>query len=363
MIVLEKTITSFPEDDKRRKFLEELDRLLETIEPDDRLFATHGHCTDGAVAAAMVRNAVPYAKIIPIDYWYLNNEDAGHILKQLPFEGIIDLAPFNLRQVKFWVDHHVSSIGHPLNAKQVRFDADGDSGSYQLLLSGFLGEFPQYVVELATLTRITDTASYTMIPPDNELENLEGILQVPFYFFDDLKKVNETIQQRAYLLDDAVASCYALKDWNKLVNSLASKGLEGIIRFLPQINELRKERKKAYEIAQELKTSDCVVVILSDEQYDVFSIRRYLQNRGPKVVISLTQGHDGFRISLRRSKGLSPQLNSKIQLHELAKKLGGGGHAAASGAFSKTLEKAMEEIKNWCGSLDLKLVVHDLREE
>lgn len=358
--MLRKIIEAYPTEDKRRKFLEDVEGFVNEFEDDDEIFATHGHCTDGFIAAVMLRYAIPHAKILPLDYWFLN-EPKAKPLRELPFKGIVDLAPFNVATVEFWVDHHLSAVGKKVNAKRIRFDCDGDSGSYQLLLSGFLGEFPDHIVELVALTRITDTASYTILPPYEPENHLDELLQFPYAYVDDLNKVNKQIQRKAYLLDDAVSTAFDFWDWQQLVNKFASKGFEAIKEILPKINEKRAERRIAYDIAQKLPVSDFVAFIVPDEKYDVFALRRYLQARGPKAIGSITESHNGFRISLRRAKGLSAEENSQIQLHLLAERLKGGGHAAASGGFSEDLETALKEMKAWASEAGLKFEFVDLR--
>ncbi len=64
------------------------------------------------------------------------------------------------------------------NANKIRFDAYGDSGAYQLLLSNFLGGLPRHLVELAVMTRTTDTAGYKTEPPIDKFDDLKE-LKVP----------------------------------------------------------------------------------------------------------------------------------------------------------------------------------------
>jgi hypothetical protein len=133
------------------------------LEEERPFYAVHGHCTDGGTAGAMIRYAIPEAAIIPIDYWILNDPIARPLLQELPWKGIVDLEPFNQSKIDFWVDHHLSSVGKPVNSHRIRFDVDGDSGAWQLLLSSFIGEMPDHLVELAVMTRTTDTAGRYML--------------------------------------------------------------------------------------------------------------------------------------------------------------------------------------------------------
>ncbi len=71
------------------------------------------------------------------------------------------------------------------------------------------------------------------------------------------------------------------------------------------------------------------------------------------MVISLGIIPNGVKISLRRNRELSEDLNQLIQLNELAKLMNGGGHAGASGGFLATIDEALAVIKKW--TVDKKL--------
>ena len=53
--------------------------------------------------------------------------------------------------------------------------------------------------------------------------------------------------------------------------------------------------------------------------------------------------------------------NEKIQLHELAKKLNGGGHAGASGGFCELYEDALLTISKWATTHELTLSTNKLK--
>ncbi|MHA2029677.1 MAG: hypothetical protein ACW99Q_09830, partial [Candidatus Kariarchaeaceae archaeon] len=59
-------------------------------------------------------------------------------------------------------------------------------------------------------------------------------------------------------------------------------------------------------------------------------------------------------------RNLSEKENNTIQLNKLAEKLNGGGHAGASGGFSKTYENAIEIIKEWAYKNQLSIYENQL---
>ncbi|MHA2091802.1 MAG: hypothetical protein ACW98K_13195 [Candidatus Kariarchaeaceae archaeon] len=327
------------------------------LEEERPFYAVHGHCTDGGTAGAMIRYAIPEAAIIPIDYWILNDPIARPLLQELPWKGIVDLEPFNQSKIDFWVDHHLSSVGKPVNSHRIRFDVDGDSGAWQLLLSSFIGEMPDHLVELAVMTRTTDTAGYITPPPIDSIHALTD-LDLTVTVGEEGRKQEE---QRIWLLDDAWGSTFSLKEHLQLYNYLAKDGFYGLSNILDRINQRRDKRKIAVDIANEIDVSSDIVLFSFQEQTaDKFTILRRLQERGALVVGSLSISAAGVRISLRRNRSLDPSLAEKIQLNELAELMNGGGHAGASGADANSVEEAYTIISEWAKSLQFSVNLHEL---
>jgi hypothetical protein len=331
------------------QYFRDLETHIEKAISDRRpLYAVHGFCTDGGVSGAMIHFADPEGVIVPINYAILNDKLAAEILANIEWKGIVDLKPFNNKTVEFWVDHHLSVLNHNVNAKKIRFDMDGDSGAYQLLLSSFLGEFPLHLVELATMTRTTDTAGYIIQPPISQFSKLDELIITETEGIEGRKQEEE----RIWLLDDAWNTVSTLKDHLVLMDRLAKHGFMGLDKLLPKINQLRERRKKAYEIADSIKV-DRDVIVFSYIDQDKLTITRRLQFNGAKVVISLGIIPNGVKISLRRNRELSEDLNQQIQLNELAILMNGGGHAGASGGFTSTIDEALYVVKKW--AVDKKL--------
>ncbi|MHA2252506.1 MAG: hypothetical protein ACXAD7_19230 [Candidatus Kariarchaeaceae archaeon] len=331
--------------------------ILGSIEKGLPLYAVHGHCTDGGTAGSMIRYSIPEAAIIPLDYWLLNDPIAMPILQKLPWVGIVDLEPFNFHTIDFWVDHHVSAVGKNVKAEKIRFDADGDSGSWQLLLSSFLGEMPDHLVELAVMTRTTDTAEYITSPPikhinkltDLDLHHLEG------------KEGRMEEEQRIWLLDDAWGSTFSFKEHLQMYNHMAKDGFYGLTKVLTKVNLLRNKRKVAIETANQMSIdADVIIFTFEENSLDKFTLQRRLQERGAKVVISISKSNTVARLSLRRNRSLSEELNSKIKLNELAMQMNGGGHEGASGAIMSSISEALDIISAWSKRLNLTQIMHEI---
>lgn len=345
-------------DEKATKYTKELIIHLEnSIRNGQPLYAVHGFCTDGGTAGAMIKHAIPEAAIIPLDYGILKNQEWLQLLQKLDWVGIVDLEPFNNKTIKWYVDHHLSTVGKEINANKIRFDVDGDSGAWQLYLSSFLNEFSDKIVELAVMTRITDTAGYVTEPPTaiiNDLTDLD-ITESE----GELGKIQN--EQRIWLLDDAWGSVENLKHQLELHNYLAIDGFLGLQKVLPRINKLRQFRSEGFRIADEIEINkDIILFSFKADSIDKFVITRRLQTRGAKVVISMSNTPNGFKISFRRNRGLTDNENENIQLHELAKELNGGGHAGASGGFSASYEDAISKISKWATDHKLTLSLNRL---
>ncbi len=322
------------------------------VDGDRPLYAVHGLCTDGGVAGAMIHHQIPEAIIIPLDYKILNHPAASDILSDIKWEGIVDLKPFNKHRLKFWVDHHLSAVNLKVNAERIRFDINGDSGSYQLYLSDFINELPQHLIELAVMTRTTDTAGYITEPPLDTYKSISDIKIDQSTGIEGRKQ----LEQRIWLLDDAWGSVTTLKEQLQLYQLLAKNGFIGLDKVLSRVNRMRDERKEAVKIADNIDISkDIICFSYKADTIDNFTITRRLQTRGVKVVVSLARVPDGVKISLRRNRNLDENMNSKIQLNELAAKMNGGGHAGASGAKMPDVTTALREIYAWSNKIGLSV--------
>ncbi|MCY3412286.1 MAG: hypothetical protein INQ03_11685 [Candidatus Heimdallarchaeota archaeon] len=322
------------------------------------LIAVHGFCTDGGVAGAMIHHQMPEAIIIPLDYNFLNDPLVENILANLYWYAIVDLKPFNNHPMQFWVDHHLSALDSTPNANQIRFDVDGDSGSYQLFLSGFIGELPEHLIELAIMTRTTDTAGYITSPPHEQFDSLSELVISETTGEEGRKQ----LEKRIWLLDDAWGTTQTLQDQLKLYDLLAKYGFKGLEKVLPRINKMRQGRKVAVDMAHSINQDvDMIIFIFTADSVDHFTITRTLQSLGAKIVISMAVQDNGVKLSLRRKRGLSEELNQKILLNKLAIKLNGGGHAGASGAFMDNIQNSLKIIISWAEEKGFSYSTTDFR--
>lgn len=332
--------------------------ITKHVEDESPMYAVHGFCTDGGVSGSMIRYAEGgKAAIIPIDYWILNNKSANEVLSNINWKGIVDLKPFNINPLDFWVDHHISAMNTMVNAKRIRFDQNGDSGAYQLLLSHFLGPLPEHLVELAVMTRTTDTAGYTTEPPAEIISSIEEL-------GEDIRRGESSRldeERRIWLLDDAWGSVRSLKDHLDLYNYLAKDGFFGLRHVLPRVNQLREGRQQARDIADQINLDTDIIIFAFDEDtQDKFTILRRLQSNGAKVAVSFSKAPSGVKISLRRNRHLTQSDNERIQLQKIAEQLGGGGHPGASGAFAQDVETGFQAIKQWGQTIGLSTKLIEL---
>jgi len=340
------------------QFIRDLSSVISSIEEGQRMFATHAYCTDGGVAGSMLRYSFPDAKIIPIDYWFLNNPIAGPILRDLKWTGIVDLVPFASHPMQFWVDHHLGAMGEAPNARQIRFDVDGDSGSYQLYLSKFTKILPQHLVDLTLMTRITDTANFHTPPPTEDISSLDELQYTPQ---QDQERDRFLYERKVWLLDDVWNVITSYKEHQMFYTGAAKDGFYYLRTYLKEVNELRGERTKALDIANSLDIDDCVIFASREFALDKNSLLRGILLRPEtKSVVALNVYEGGVKISLRRSKGLNERWNSVLQLNTLAKKMNGGGHAGASGAHTETVEEAVNIVTHWMKERGLNVIFHDL---
>ena len=346
---------------KQVKFIVDLNSVLNKLEGSSRIFATHGHCADGAVVGGMLRNEFPGAKIIPVDYWFLNDDLASSILSAVKWDGIFDLKPFNRETMEFWVDHHISSIGAAPHARKIRFDSNGESAAYQLYLSKFLSPVPEHLLDLVLMTRITDTAGFITPLPVTPVETLEELQYEPTH---QREKDLPLYEKKAWLLNDAAGITITYKEHQRFYTGIAKDGFYYLGNLLKQVNTMRDKRLKHFEIADSLETASVLVFIFNELDIDPFPLRRRLLTSKPvKVVISLAKYKGGIKISIRRKKGLSQEENTKIQTQTLAASMNGGGHPGASGAHTETLETALKLIKQWASKLDLSIIAHEVTEK
>lgn len=325
--------------EKRQNYLD----IIELTENKGRRVAYHGPCTDGAISAALLKHLNEGEVFIPLNYDILYDSTLRQYLRNLDWHAIIDLEPFNTNQIDLYVDHHRSVIGSPINARRIHFEsgASGPSAAWVLYQSQY-EKFPFELQQLAEVSRITDTASYGISPP---IENVN---------LNSIESILEDFDQLCWFIQDGIFQDeeYSVASNNQMVEGLAIHGLKLLINqdTIDRINKLRENRKKTYEYADGLKITSLMILVNSQDKSFQQTLALYLGKRGgAKVIVFLNERENNVTISLRQSKNNSKEEIEKYRLDLLAKKLSpnGGGHAEAAGSATATLSDALLVIDNW----------------
>ena len=339
--------------DKKKTYGIEILNLCEISEK--RRVAFHAFCTDGIVSASLLRAAGEGDVFIPIDYWALRQKGMRTYLEQLNWHAIIDLEPFNIKLLDLYVDHHNSSMGHTYNARRIHFaiGSEGKSAASVLLNSGII-KVPEYMLELAEITTITDTATYPSLPPVTPV----SITTIP-----------PSYAEKIWILDDACRSTQNVKQVLELVEELSDYGFEGILREnIPnRINFYRQKRKQLLNFVQNIELADVVLLInAQDSSIQTMISLAVLNTSKVKVTASLIQTSSGVKISLRRATWLEKNNSidaQKIRLDLLAKTMNGGGHPYAAGCYANTLSEAIKIISNWSHKLGFTSIIIDVSKQ
>ncbi len=323
--------------------------VLEILETKERKVAYHFNCPDGIVSASLIRYlfSLENLEFVPIDYGLLKNKEVANKLKNANWFAIVDLEPFNLTKIEYFFDHHISSENKEINAEKYVFDAKAPSAA-SLIGEYFSSLLPDYLLELAKMTEITDTASYS-IPPPLELE----------------EEFTQSWDRKIWLLEDACKTAFSVNQHRELVEILTSEGLRGVFKgnIQNRVKKLRTSRKRAFDIAHGIEKTDFVIIIDRPVHYNLSFIAGEAMKNGAKGTAYITEYPDDVKISFRLSKALSAEEIDKFRVDLLAQSMSGGGHKPASGAETETLEEALTKIENWVKNLNFEMKIIDLREK
>ena len=129
--------------------------VLDLCQIEGRKVAFHSTCTDGIVSATIIKSIKNAEIFIPLDYWILKQEILRKYLSLINWYALVDLEPFNKKIIELFVDHHISSIGKPIQSKKVHMDIgkDGPSAAYVLLNTySLLKEIPSHLKQLVNIS-------------------------------------------------------------------------------------------------------------------------------------------------------------------------------------------------------------------
>lgn len=312
--------------------------------------AYHFNCPDGIISATLINYLFSTSNLIfiPIDYPLLKDKMVKENLDKANWFAILDLSPFNVKEIEFFFDHHISNIGFNIKAKKHVFNPKAPSAA-SLIAQFFVDKLPNYLKELADITEITDTASYKTPPP----LNLKGN-------FEDLDWNN-----KVWLVEDVCKSAYTIEEHNQLIRIFTDSGLKGVWgdQILNRVKILRQTRKEAFDVVEGIKMKDFIIIIDDPLHYNTAFIAREVMKRGAIGAAYITVNPDDVKISLRLSKTLRPDEVEKYRVDLLAKQMDGGGHKGASGAELKDLDQTLDKILLWTKKMNLQAETLDLREK
>ncbi|MHA1932413.1 MAG: hypothetical protein ACW96X_07715, partial [Promethearchaeota archaeon] len=307
--------------------------------------AFHRADADGVISAVVVKNAHTDENIvfIPIDYDILELEEFGSYLSNLPWYAIVDLPPFAKSSLYLFSDHHQSNVDVKVNAQIILFNPEAPSAA--ALLAAHFQNIDEKTKELAKLTEITDTAGYTIPAP----------LETKSEYISE--------QERAWALNDVCKSLDTLEEIVELVDKLALEGFDAITRYYNErITRHRSKRKRSIDRANQLETSDMVILNFSDDSLNRFAILHELLNRGAKVGVATNFFEAKYVLNFRHSKQLSKEEVIQYRVDTLAEKFGGGGHMSASGARVDDVHESIKEIVLWGKKKGLNPIVQEIQE-
>lgn len=323
--------------------------VLEILDSKERKVAYHFNCPDGIVSAAIMKYlfSIENLEFVPIDYALLKNKEASSKLKNANWFAIVDLEPFNTEKMEYFFDHHISNEDKEINAKKYVFESGAPSAA-ALIGEYFASLLPEYLLELAKMTEVTDTASYG-IPPPLELE----------------EEFTQSWDRKIWLLEDACKTAFSVSQHKELLDILANEGLKGVFKgnIQNRVRKLRASRKRAFNIANEIKKTDFVIIIDRPVHYNLSFIAGEVMKKGAIGAAYITKYPAEAKISFRLSKTLSEKEIDKFRVDLLAQSMSGGGHKPASGAETDTLEEALTKIENWGKNLNFEMETVDLREK
>ncbi|OLS16641.1 MAG: hypothetical protein HeimC3_52870 [Candidatus Heimdallarchaeota archaeon LC_3] len=331
--------------------------VLDLCQIEGRKVAFHSTCTDGIVSATIIKSIENAEIFIPLDYWILKQEILRKYLSLINWYALVDLEPFNKKIIELFVDHHISSIGKPIQSKKVHMDIgkDGPSAAYVLLNTySLLKEIPSHLKQLVNISKVTDTASYNISAPVEPINQND-------------KKLN--FDKQIWLLEDACKSCLNVSQNIAMVELLSEKGFNGLFSYdiIRRVNYHRKKRKYYLNYAEKIEREDLMILINPpDAMAQDTIVSKLLENPRTTVTCSLIETQSGVKISLRRSKIIekkNPELTERIRLDKLAGLMEGGGHPAAAGAISNNLFNAIQTITDWSKNFNFAIKKVNVRAE
>jgi len=310
--------------------------------------AFHSADADGIVSAVILKALSEFqeAVYIPLEYQEIHHSKVGMFLKTLNWQAIVDLPPFNTSPINLYCDHHQSNKPLPKNAKVILFDEKAPSAAY-LLSNYFQDHVPGFLRILADLTVITDTAGFTISPPDEVPSN-----------FDDISR-----QEQAWLLNDICRTPETTEEVLSLFQDFSNQKLDIFTNkvYQQKISNLRTLRKKSISLGDQFELADVLVIIRGKEKIMTSALVNKLFEKGVKVTCIIFPGKQFTGISLRVNSQVSISELEKYRVDKLAAIFTGGGHPRAAGGRGTSLKTTLKTIITWIQHHNFSFRQYDLR--
>ena len=206
---------------------------------------------------------------------------------------------------------------------------------------------PRFLRLLADLTVITDTAGFTISPPEEIPSN-----------FDDISQ-----QEQAWLLNDICRTPETTEEVLSLFQNFSNQKLDIFKNkvYRQEIANLRTLRKKSISIGDQFDIADVLVIIRGKEKIMTSALVDKLFEKGVKVTCILFPGKQFTGISLRVNSQVSKSELEQYRVDELAAIFTGGGHPRAAGGRGTSLKTTMKSIISWIQQHNFSYRQYDLR--
>ena len=271
----------------------------------------------------------------PLEY-SASFDDQSKAWEQFEFKKPSILVDFRYHPAAdWWIDHHQSAFAKPAWQEEYKNDDqhmwDPKAPSACGLVVRFLQEVHRMEItdrihELARVVDIDDSAGYATLEDALELDTPSRQIQL---LLGDAELKKDRVQY------------VALRQF--LIKNLITAGMDTIVNmeaYSGRIAELRTQRLAADEIVKAQATVRGNVIIIEKEAAAVQASRWAAYAAHPHIPysIQIREKADDVKISIGSNKWCGTP--SQINLGEIAKRYGGGGHFGVGAIFVKDKKEA-----------------------
>ncbi|UCG90452.1 MAG: hypothetical protein JSU57_01600, partial [Candidatus Heimdallarchaeota archaeon] len=310
--------------------------------------AFHAADADGVVSAIILKSLKEFqdAVFIPLGFQEIRHREFSRFLKALNWIAIVDLPPFNESQIALYSDHHLSNKPLAKRAEVVLFNENAPSTA-SLLSKHYYDRLSENIKLLADLTTITDTAGFTIPPPED----------LPLNFLET------TRQNQAWLLDDICRTPESVEEVLALFHDISNQELKVFSNKMYQqrILSLRTLRKKSITLGDQFELADVIIIIQGKKKIMTSALVRTLFDKGVKISCILFPGKQFTGVSLRVNSQLPTSELERYRVDILANEYSGGGHPRAAGGRGLSLEATLSGIIEWIQKHNFSYKQYDLR--